>query len=109
MLIWKPAVPVESGNLEFRVIPLNESGNPEFLVIPGNGIQYDCRNQIREPGFAGDSGIADFQMTPGTRSSGFLLNPDFRVFPGNESRNPKFRVAPGTGFRVLGVTRNSGG
>jgi len=96
VLIRKPAFPVESGN-------------PEFLVTPEHGVQCDCGNQIQEPGFPVDSGTADFQVTPETRSSGWLMNPYFRVFPGNESLNPKFGVAPGTRFRVLGFTRNSGG
>jgi len=99
-------VPVDSGNLKFRVTPRNrtkpriqgDSGNPEFRVnpvipkygwlrergVPGDSLKWEFRlttGTETELGDRGESGNPEFRMTVGTLSpvSGDFENQDFRV------------------------------
>ena len=152
--LGEPGVPGELGNPEFHVtpgnreprwlrspefgvIPVTEFGNPEFRVTPvtrnsgslgEHGVPGDSGNQNREPGFSGDSGMTEFRMTLGTRSSGWRWKPGFSVTPepgvqgdsGNRTRssvwlrnpvpvdwvNPELHVTPWN--RSDSSTRSSG-
>jgi len=86
--LWKPRVPGDSSNLEFRLTPvpgvLGDSGTSEFRLTPSTRSSV----LLGEPEVPGE--FPQFLLTPGTRSClrlpgvlGYSVNTDFRATQGN--------------------------